>query len=107
MTRYKEYLLKMINENKELFDKFKILHDDYSLNPDKMQDAFNNEGEKILEIVRDYENRLCANQERGMYNKFSANLAEKFQKEVKKVFPLIDHVGLKAITFSIKRIRLQ
>ena len=106
MTRYKEYLLKMINENKEIFDKFKILHDDYSLNPDKMQNAFNNEGEKILEIIRDYENRLCANQERGMYNKFSANLAEKFQKEVKKVYPLIDHIGLKVINFSIKKITL-
>lgn len=111
MTKYKEYLNKMLRENTLIFDDFKRLHDNYSLNPEKLQREFNDEGGKILEIIRDYENRLCSNTERGMYNKFSANLAQKFQDEVRKQFPMIDHVGLKVEktsnpSFFIKRIRL-
>jgi len=107
-TRYREYFEKMLLENKKLFDDFKRLHDEYALEPEELQEEFNQKGEKILEIIREYENRLCANQERGMYNKFSANLAEKFQNEVRSYFPMIDHVGLKLekSSFSIKKIKL-
>ena len=115
MTRYKEYFQKMLDENKELFDGFAKLHMDYGLNPEGLQERFNDEGAKVLEIVREYENRLCANTERGMYNKFSGGLAEKFQNEVKMHFPMIDHVGLiveKSAAsiepqFVIKRINLE
>ena len=85
----------MIDENKKAFDVFQILHDKYALNPDELQEEYNVEGEKILVIVREYENKVCANQGRGMYNKFSHNLADKFHKEVLKTFPMIDHIGLK------------
>lgn len=114
MTKYKKYFLKMLEENKDLFDSFAKLHLDYSLNPDTLQKRFNEEGGKILEVVREYENRLCANTERGIYSKFSGGLAEKFQKEVRKHFPLIDHIGLIVENakpsprpeFTIKRIDL-
>jgi len=110
MQRYKEYVLKMIEDNKSAFEDFRELHDKYTLDQDRWQEEFNVEGEKILEIVREYENRLCANQERGMYNKFSVNLAEKFQNEVRKFFPLIDHVGIITTkapnNFFIKKIEL-
>jgi len=96
----------MLSENKELFADFRKLHSDYSLRPDDLQDKFNTEGKKVMEVVREYENRLCANTERGMYNKFSVNLAEKFQNEVKRVFPMIDHVGLIVETFNLKKINL-
>ena len=94
MTKYKEYVAKMLEENKEIFESFRKLHDEYALNPDGLQDKFNDEGKKVLEIIHEYENRLCANTERGMYNKFSQGLAEKFQNEVRKIFPKIDYVGL-------------
>lgn len=106
-VKYKEYVQKMLDENKNIFDTFQILHDNYGLNSNKYQDQFNREGEKILEIVREYEQRLCSNQERGMYNVFSGKLADKFQDELKKHFPLIDHVGLKVDNFSIKKITLR
>ena len=113
MTKYKEYYLKMIKDNKNLFDEFKKLHDNYSLNPESFQEIYNTEGEKILEVIREYENRLCSNTERGMYNKYSVNLAEKFQNEVRQQFPMIDHIGLKIETaiesnskFSLKKINL-
>ena len=101
----------MISENKEVFDKFTQLHFEYSIDQEKLQEKFNTEGKKVMNVVREYENRLCANTERGMYNKFSTNLAEKFQNEVKKHFPLIDHIGVKIKTptaaktlFSLKKI---
>ncbi len=105
----------MLQENSEVFKDFQKLHDEYALNPDPNQLRFNSEGGKVLEIVREYENRLCATTERGMYNKFSANLAEKFQNEVRNHFPMIDHVGLlpnkdsneKKSDFFLKKISLQ
>ncbi len=94
MTRYKEYFERMISENKDAFEGFRTLHDNYALNPEKWQENYNREGEKILEIVREYENRLCANTERGAFNKYSTNLSEKFQNEVRNQFPMIGHIGL-------------
>ena len=99
----------MLEENKGAFDSFRTLHLEYSIDQQNLQEKFNEEGAKILEIVRDYENKLCANQERGMYNKFSTGLAEKFQAEVRKIFPLIDHVGIKInkeSAFILKKISL-
>lgn len=113
MTKYKKYVDKMINENKKVFELFESLHAQYSLDSEKLQDSFNREGEKILEIVREYESRLCTNTERGKYIKYSSNLADKFQSEVRKRFPMIDHIGLEIVKvqsskvgFAIKRISL-
>ncbi len=111
MVKYKEYFQKMFSENRKIFDKFREIHDRYALNSNGLQNEFNIQGEKILEIIREYENRLCANTERGMYNKFSTGLAQKFQDEIRKQFPMIDHIGLKEVTrvkssFFIKKIHL-
>lgn len=101
----------MLDENKEAFDAFAKLHLDYSLNQDSLQEKFNLEGEKIMEIVRNYENKLCAGTENGIYNHYSAGLAEKFQNEVRAHFPLIDNIGLivtrkvtSSDSFSLKKI---
>lgn len=114
MTKYKQYFQKMLADEKKVFESFRILHDKYALDEEKWQEEYNREGEKILEIVREYENRLCANTERGIYNKFSSNLAEKFQAEVRKNFPMIDHIGVKVSqpqpavggNFNIRKINL-
>lgn len=84
----------MLKDNKEIIESFRLLHDNYALNPDYLQKQFNKEGGKILALIREYENRLCRNTERGMYSKYSVALAEKFQNEVRKHFPMIDRVGL-------------
>ncbi|OGM37352.1 hypothetical protein A3A76_05950 [Candidatus Woesebacteria bacterium RIFCSPLOWO2_01_FULL_39_23] len=104
----------MLKENKNVFDIFRKIHDEYQLNPDLWQKTFNEDGAKIQEIVKDYENRLCSNTERGMYNKYSGGLAEKFQNEIRKAFPMFDHIGIKTVTtknpetaaFNIKKIKL-
>lgn len=95
MSEYKKMLDKMLSENKELFTNFKDIHDKYALNPPEWQKLFNEYGKEVVEIIRDYERRLCANMVTGKYGSFSANLSEKFWDEVRKVFPKIDFVGVK------------
>jgi hypothetical protein len=112
MTKYKEYFLKMIEENKTVFDNFKKLHALYEQDESKWQNKLNEDGEVVMDIVREYENRLCSNTERGVYNKFSSGLSEKFQAEVRKTFPKIDHIGLKIEqvkppeAFTLRKIKL-
>jgi hypothetical protein len=117
MPKYKEYVKKMIDENKEVFTAFKKLHDEYALDTTSLQRKYNEEGGKIADLVREYEDRLCRNTERGAFNKFSGGLSEKFHAEVKKIFPMIDHIGLvpqepkdtvqsPPTSFSIKKIQL-
>ncbi|KKQ37358.1 MAG: hypothetical protein US53_C0020G0011 [Candidatus Woesebacteria bacterium GW2011_GWA1_37_7] len=104
MTKYKDYFEKMLRENKDSFDTFRKVHMDYSLDQQKFQALFNEEGGKIQKILREYENRLCANTERGIYNRYSTNLSEKFQNEVRKHFPLIDRIGIVIEKFSLKKL---
>lgn len=95
MTKYKLYFKKMLDANKQEFENFRILHDEYALNPENLQNKYNSGGEKILEIIHDWENKLCLQSEKGGYGVFTTKLAEKFHDEVKKEFPMIDHIGLK------------
>jgi len=95
MQKYQEYYQKMVDENHEIFTKFFDVHDRYSANAIATQDEFNTVGRDIIEIIREYERRLCGHSEKGQYAKFSSNLAEKFWAEVRKDFPKIDFVGVK------------
>jgi hypothetical protein len=97
----------MLENNKEAFDNFRLLHDSYALNPKKLQTEFNHEGDKIMKIIREWEGKLCMQSEKGGYGSFTSNLAEKFQAEVRKHFPEIVNIGIIHQTpFSIKKIRL-
>lgn len=95
MTKHREYFEKMLSDQKALFAQFKKLHDYYMANPSRYQLAYNIEGAKVIEVIHEYERRLCGHSEKGQYAKFSANLAEKFWNEVRRVFPKIDFVGIK------------
>lgn len=111
MSKYKDYVKKMLEDNQEVFDEFKNIHAQYELDPVTYQKEFNRVGKIVQELMREYENRLCRDTERGMYNKFSSKLAEKYQNEVRKIFPKIDDIGIiidEADTgiFNIKKIKL-
>lgn len=84
----------MMDENRELFDNFADIHREYMLNPGEWQKLLNEYGKEVVEIIRDYERKLCATSERGQYGKFSQNLSDKFWGEVRKSFPKIDFVGV-------------
>lgn len=107
MTKYKEYFNRMVEENKKAFIDFTNAHFEYSTNEDKFQENFNKEGEKILKVIHEWEDRLCKTSEKAGFSSYTGNLAEKFQEEVRMHFPLIDHVGIivkKSSSFSLKKI---
>lgn len=95
MTKYKQYFEDMLSANHDLFEDFKKVHDQFSADRLAHQEEFNRKGEIIIEIVRDWEKRLCSRMEGGKNGVYSTNLSEKFQAEVRKVFPKIDLVGVK------------
>ncbi len=104
MQKFKAYVQKMLDIEKDSFVNFRILHDNYALNPNKFQEEFNKEGEKILTIIRVWENKLCMQSEKAGYGTYTSNLAEKFQEEVRKHFPEIVNIGLKVETKSNPRL---
>lgn len=93
MTQYQKYFQLMLEENKELFDNFKGVHDAYVLNPQLNQAKFNDIGREVVDVIREYERKLCGNMNSGSYGAFSSNLSQKFWDEIRKVFRKIDFVG--------------
>ena len=93
-AKYKEYYDRMVESNPGAVTAFQKLHEEYEQDQDNLQQKFNDEGAKFVELVMEWENKLCSQSEKGGYSTFTPKLAEKFQAEVKKHFPLIDHVGL-------------
>lgn len=81
--------------NKELFDEFKTIHDNFAKDEQTHKQQFNEVGERVLMVVRKYENLLCAKSEGGKYGKFSDKTAETFWKYIRAAFPKIDFVGIK------------
>lgn len=105
-SKYKDYFNRMIEANKETFAGFRKLHDKYALDEETHQEEFNHQGEKLLPLINEWENKLCMQSEKAGYGGYTSGLAEKFRAEVKRQFPLIDHVGIVVNKFSIKRINL-
>lgn len=106
-SKYKDYFNRMVEANREAFDTFREIHNQYSLDEDNYQEKFNQEGAKLLPIIQEWENKLCMQSEKAGYGNYTSGLAEKFRAEVKKEFPLIDHVGIIVNKFNIKKITLQ
>ncbi len=95
MTKYQQYFQEMIDRNIDLFDTFRMIHDNYSINPDAWQEKLNTVGADVMDIIKEYEDRLCSHSEGSKFGKFSSNLSEKFWSLVRKDFPKIDFVGVK------------
>ena len=84
----------MIDANRELFDAFARIHDKYEMDDTAWQNEFNIHGKKVVEVIHEWEQRLCQKQSGGQYGKFSKNLSDKFWDVVRKDFPKIDFVGI-------------
>jgi len=94
----------MLETNKDAFADFRRIHDQYALDEEAWQDKFNFAGEKIMKIIKEWEDKLCQQSEKAGYGNYTGSLAEKFQAEIKKEFPLIDHVGIIVKPFALKKI---
>lgn len=94
MVKYKKAFKEMLEDNQKLFEEFKTTHDNFGKNPSKWKDKFNEEGTKILRVIRRYENNLCSRSENTGFAKYSANLSDKFWEQVRAFLPLIDNVKI-------------
>lgn len=93
-TKYKQYYDQMVAGNAQLFADFGVAHAEYEQQT-LDQAGFNERGRKVVDVVRDWDRRLCSAMGRGAFSKYSEQLSEKFWSQVRKDFPLIDKVGLK------------
>ena len=96
----------MLAGNRELFEKYAALEGKYSQDEEAYQEEFNRLGGKVVVVVKEWEDKLCRQSEKAGYSGYTTALAEKFQNEVKKHFPLIDHVGIIIKPFTIRKISL-
>lgn len=94
MSKYRAMVQQMLEENKELFDEFEPIHDAYVLNPAVNQAKYNAIGSEVMDVIREYERKLCSKMGTGQYGKFSMNLSEKFMEEIKNIYPKIMFIGV-------------
>jgi len=93
--KFKQYFNEMFEGNRDLFLRFKLLNDDFAKDRKKYQNEFNEVGLQVMEIIRDYEGRLCGHMEKGSKAVFSGKLNDKFWAEIRAYFPYVDWVGVK------------
>lgn len=96
MTKYKQYYQDMMDKHAEVFSAFKVVHDRFALDPETWAEKFHTQGREVLDIIRDYERRLCAGMERGKNATYSFALAEKFKAEIKKYLPKFELIGVRS-----------
>lgn len=95
MSKYQRFAQLMFEQHRVDFGRFQPIHDAFQNGDTTIGDKFHELGREILDIVRDWERRLCYGTEKGKYAKYSAGLAEKFRAEIKKKLPLLDEIGVK------------
>ena len=85
--------------NKEVDKRVGARHDKDCICTDCLERAaveeFHQLGRDILDVVRDYDRRLCAAMGKGIYSTYSQKLSEKFWSLVRQDFSQIDMVGVK------------
>ncbi len=84
----------MVTQNQKLFADFKVSHDQYVAGEIDQQE-YNRVGLRIVDIIRDWDRRLCSAMGKGAFSKYSEQLSDKFWSEVRKDYSHIDKVGLK------------
>lgn len=93
-AKYKKFYQLLSEQNKDLLKKFQEIHNGYAADPKKWEAQFHSVGRDVLDVMRDWERRLCSGTEKSHYAQYSSKLAEKYWEEIKKDFPLIEQVGV-------------
>lgn len=103
-VKYKQVLKQLFEDEKSLFNQFKLIHDNFIKNPSVNKDQFNEIGSKVMLKLKQAEDALCTQTEKGKYSNFSNQLSEKYWQEVRKYFSHIDSVevnyGVKAVNID-------
>lgn len=94
-AKYKQYYQKMMAENEALFARFRQVHEQYRQNKAKHQPEFDQIGQKVTTLIRDWDKRLCSAMGKTRYAHYSHAVSEKFWNLVREEFDQIDMVGVK------------
>lgn len=94
MTKNDRYFQLMSEKHAELFTAFDQIHQQFE-HDHSNDEQFHSEGQKVVDVIRSWERRLCSGMERGQHAQYSQKLAEKFWSKVKVRYPLIDQVGVR------------
>lgn len=95
-ARYKQVLENIWNKDKELFQKFLLLNNDYA-DPKKrkgLEEEFQKIGKQVKDFLVEGEQDLCRQMEKSEHRFYSSNLADKYWDEIRKYFKYIDLVGV-------------
>lgn len=93
--KYSQFYDLLWENNKDLLDEFKIIHDAYRDGDASKEEEFHTVGLKVLDKIRDWDRRLCAGMGRGQFSQYSQKLSEKFWDRARKDFSKIDEVGVR------------
>lgn len=96
-TKFREFYQKMVEQHQPLFTEFMKIHDAFKKDSSTHEQAFHGTGQKVLDIIRDTDRRLCSAMGRGVYSTYSQQLSEKFWNLVREDFDQIDMVGVKVV----------
>lgn len=94
-TKYQEFYQLMYEENKELFDYFSALCENYERDPEIYKERFDEEGKKVMRIMQDWDRKLCKKMDRTGKGNYSTAVSQKFWDVIKKKYPRILEVGVK------------
>jgi len=95
-VKYKQYIQEMSELHEELFQQFDQVHQGYLTDRKAWSARFHQVGGQVVEIMRDWEHRLCSGMERGSNAVYSVKLADKYWAEIKKRYSRIEMVGVKS-----------
>jgi len=85
----------MHEKNAQLFEEFQEVHQAYLKNPEQAKAEFDRVGMKVLDVMRDWERKLCSAMGRTMYGKYAQLVSEKFWDLARQDYEQIDMVGVK------------
>lgn len=94
MTKYKSLVDQLYKENQTVFAAFRPVHDLFAQNQKAYSAQFNLLGKPVMDLVLQYEKKLCAQMDGGKYGVYTCNLSEKFRHEIKMTYPYLDFIGV-------------
>jgi len=95
--RYKKIFKDIWDADKELFQKFFLLNNEYEdvKKRASVEDEFQNIGKQVKKLLQEGEQELCRQMEKSQHRVFSSNLADKYWDEIRQYFKYMDMVGVK------------
>lgn len=86
--KYKQQFQKMMDTNKELFEKYAELKRQNRKKSPELEEEYQDIKFKILRVIRKNEDMLCAKSENTkQFSNYSQSLADKFQEEIRQNLP--------------------